>query len=67
MNMDAVTHGTEMTVTARSNFKAGEVKLDDQCICATRCRCILPADLQSANLNPLLEAFLPLRMGLPPN
>jgi translocation and assembly module TamB len=63
MNVDAVTHGAEMALTARSNFKAGEVKLDAEIHLRDRMPMRLTGDVQSANLSPLLEAFLPLRHG----
>jgi translocation and assembly module TamB len=63
MNVNAVTHGTEMTVTARSNFKAGEVKLDGQIRLRDQMPMHLSGEVQSANLSPLLEANLPLRHG----
>jgi translocation and assembly module TamB len=65
MNVDAVTHGAEMTLTARSNFKAAEVKVDGQIHLRGEMPMRLTADVQSANLNPLLEVFLPLRYGGP--
>jgi translocation and assembly module TamB len=65
MNVDAVTHGTEMTLTARSNFKAAEVKLDGQIHLRDQMPLRFTADVQSANLNPLIEAYLPLRHGGP--
>jgi len=63
LNVDAVTHGTEMMVTARSNFKAAEFKLDGHVHLRDQMPMVLTADLQSANLNPLLEAYFPLRRG----
>jgi translocation and assembly module TamB len=63
MNVDAVTHGAEMTLTARSNFKAADVKLDGEIHLRDQMPMRLTADVQSSNLNPLLEAFLPLRYG----
>ncbi len=63
MNVDAVTHGAEMTVTARSNFKNAGVNLDGQIHLRDQMPMHLSGDVQSANLNPLLEAYLPLRNG----
>ena len=63
MNIDAVTHGAEMTLTARSNFKAAEVKLDGRIHLRGQMPMQLTGDVQSANLSPLLEAYLPLRHG----
>ena len=65
MNVDAVTHGSEMTLTARSNFKAAEVKLDGQIHLRDQMPMHITGDVQSANLNPLLEAYLPLRYSGP--
>jgi translocation and assembly module TamB len=63
MNVDAVTHGSDMTLTARSNFKAADVRLDGEIHLRDQMPMHLTGDIQSANLNPLLEAFLPLRHG----
>jgi translocation and assembly module TamB len=63
LNVDAVTRGAEMVVTARSNFKAGEVKLDGQIYLRDQMPMHLSGNLQSPNLNPLLEAYLPLHHG----
>jgi translocation and assembly module TamB len=63
MNVDAVTHGAEMTLTARSNFKVAEVRLDGQIHLRDQMPTHLTADVQSANVNPLIEAFLPVRRG----
>jgi len=63
MNVNAVTHGTEMTLTARSDFKDGEVKLDGQIHLRDQMPMHLTGEVQSANLSPLLEAYLPLRHG----
>lgn len=60
MNVDAVTHGSEMTLTARSNFKAGEVRLDGQIYLRDQMPMHISGDVASANLNPLLESYLPL-------
>jgi translocation and assembly module TamB len=65
MNIEAVTHGSEMTLAARSNFKAAEVKLDGQIQLRDQLPMHVVAEVQSANLNPLLEAYLPLRNGGP--
>ncbi|MGA3126042.1 MAG: translocation/assembly module TamB domain-containing protein [Candidatus Korobacteraceae bacterium] len=61
LDVDAVTRGAEMTLTARSRFKAAEFKLDGQVHLRDQMPIRLTADLQSANLNPLIEAYLPLR------
>jgi len=63
MDVDAVTHGAEMTLTARSNFKAAEVKLAGEILLRGQMPMHLSADMESANLGPSLEAFLPLRHG----
>ncbi len=63
MNVDAVTHGSEMTLTARSNSKAAEVKLDAQIHLRDQMPMHITGELQSANLNPLLETYLPMRHG----
>jgi translocation and assembly module TamB len=63
MNVDAVTHGSEMTLTARSNFKSASVNLDGQVHLRDQLPMRLVADVQSANLNPLLESYLPLHNG----
>jgi translocation and assembly module TamB len=65
MNVDAVTRGSEMTLTARSNFKAAEVKMDGQIHLRDQMPMHLSGDVQSANLNPLLQVFLPLRCSGP--
>jgi translocation and assembly module TamB len=65
MNVDAVTHGEEMTLTARSNFKLAEVKLDGQIHLREQMPMHITGDVQSANLNPLLESYLPLRHSGP--
>lgn len=63
INVDAVTRGAEMTLTARSNFKAADVKLDGQIHLRDQMPMHLTAEVESANLNPLIEAYLPLRHG----
>jgi translocation and assembly module TamB len=62
MNLDAVTRGAEMTVTARSNFKDAEVNLDGQIHLRGQMPMHVSGDVRSANLN-LLESYLPLRHG----
>ncbi len=63
LNVDAVTHGSEMTLTARSSFKAAELRLDGQVHLRGQMPMRLTGELQSANLNPILEIFLPIRHG----
>lgn len=63
MNVDAVTHGSEMTLTARSNFKAAEVKLDGKIHLRDQMPMHLSGQVQSANVSPLLEAYLGVRHG----
>ncbi len=63
MNVDAITHGAEMKLTARSNFKAAEVKLDAQIHLRDQMPIHITGEVQSANLSPLLEAYLPIRHG----
>ncbi len=63
MDVDAVTHGAQMQVTARSNFKTAEVNLSGVIVLRGQMPMQLTVEVQSANLNPLLEAFLPLRHG----
>jgi translocation and assembly module TamB len=61
--VDAVTHGADMKLTARSNFAAADVKLDGQIHLRDQMPMHLTGDVQGTNLNPLFEAFLPLRHG----
>jgi translocation and assembly module TamB len=61
MNVDAVTHGSEMTLTARSNFKAAEVKLDGQIHLRDQMPMHITGDVLSSNLTPLLQAYLPMQ------
>jgi translocation and assembly module TamB len=63
LNVDAVTHGAELTLTARSNFKAAEVMLDGQVHLRDQMPMHFTSDVQSANLNPLFETLLPIRHG----
>jgi translocation and assembly module TamB len=63
MNIDAVTHGAEMLLTARSNSKAAEVRLDGQVYLRGQMPMHISGDLQSTNLNSVLEALLPLHHG----
>jgi translocation and assembly module TamB len=63
MDVDAVTHGSEMTLTARSHFKAAEVNIDAQIGLRNQMPLHLSADVQSANVSPLLEAYLGARRG----
>ena len=63
MDVDAVTHGAQMQVTARSNFKTAEVNLSGVIVLRGQMPMQLTVEVESANLNPLLEAFLPLRHG----
>ena len=65
LDIDAKTHGTELRLTARSQFKDTNVSLDGE----IRLRGDMPGHgvltLSSSNLNPLLAAFLPARMTGP--
>lgn len=63
LNVDAVTHGAEMLLTARSNFKAADVRIDGQVYLRGQMPLHLSGDVQSSNLSPLLQSFLPLRHG----
>ena len=63
MDVDAVTHGAQMQLTARSNFKTVAVNLSGEIQLRGQMPMQLTAEVESANLNPLLEAFLPLRHG----
>jgi len=62
-DVNAVTHGAEMLLTARSNFKAGDVRLDGQVYLRGQMPMHIAGDVQSSDLNPLIESFLPLRSG----
>jgi translocation and assembly module TamB len=61
MTVEAITHGSSMTVTVRSNFKAADVKLDGEVHLRDQMPMKFSGDVQSANVNPLLEMFSPLR------
>ncbi len=63
LSVDAVTHGSEMALTARSNLKAGEVRLDGQIYLRNQMPMHISGDVASANINPLLEAYLPPHYG----
>jgi translocation and assembly module TamB len=63
MSIEAATQGTEMTLTARSNFRNLDVKLDGHVHLRDQMPMQLSADVQSSNLTPLLESFLPVRHG----
>jgi translocation and assembly module TamB len=63
MNVDAVTHGAEMLLTARSNFKSADVHLDGQVYLRGEMPMHISGDAQSTNLNSVLDAFLPLHYG----
>jgi translocation and assembly module TamB len=63
MDVDAVTHGAEMTLTAHSNSKVAKVKLTGEVLLRGQMPMHLSADVESANLYPLLEAFVPLHHG----
>jgi translocation and assembly module TamB len=65
MDVEAVTHGAEMMLTARSILQSAEVKLDGQIQLRGEMPMRLSGDVQSANLNSLLDTYLPLRLAGP--
>jgi translocation and assembly module TamB len=60
-----VTHGAELTLTARSSSKSTETKLDGQIHLRGQMPMRLSGELQSTNLNSMLEAYLPLELTGP--
>jgi translocation and assembly module TamB len=65
LDIDAVTHGPAMKVTARSNFRDAELKLDGEIQLRGQMPLRLTADLQSTHLDSLLAPYLPLRLDQP--
>ena len=65
VNVEAVTHGAEMTVSARSDSSLGDFRVDGQVRLRDQMPMHFTADANSANLNPLLEALLPARYSAP--
>ncbi|PSH04011.1 MAG: hypothetical protein CXZ00_09370 [Acidobacteria bacterium] len=61
LNVDAVTRGSELMLTARSRFQTGEVKIDGQIHLRDQLPMRLVVDAQSADLRSLLAAYLPRR------
>ena len=66
-NVDVVgvTHGAELTLTARSNSQSTEAKLDGQIHLRGQMPMQLSGELQSTNLNAMLEAYLLLHLAGP--
>ena len=60
-----VTHGEELALTARSNSKSTEVKLDGQIHLRGQMPMHMSGELQSTNLNSMLEAYLRLHLAGP--
>ncbi len=65
MELDAVTHGPAMKVTARSNFRDADLKLDGEIQLRGQMPVRLTADLQSTHLDSLLASYLPVRLDQP--
>jgi translocation and assembly module TamB len=65
LDVEAVTHGAEMTLTAHSNFNRTEAKLEGQIHLRGQMPMRVSGDLQSANLNSMLNAYLPLQLAGP--
>jgi translocation and assembly module TamB len=65
MDVVGVTHGAELTLTARSDSKSSEVKLDGQIHLRGQMPMRISGELQSSNLNSMLEAYLPLQLAGP--
>ena len=65
MDVDAVTHGPAMKVTARSNFRDADLKLDGEIQLRGQMPLRLTADLQSSHLDSLFAAYLPVRLDQP--
>jgi len=65
LNVEAVTHGAEMAVTARSDSRLGDFRVDGQIHLRGQMPMHFTADAASSNLNPLLEALLPARYSAP--
>ncbi len=60
-----VTHGEELALTARSSSKSTEVKLDGQIHLRGQMPMRMSGELQSTNLNSMLEAYLRLHLAGP--
>jgi translocation and assembly module TamB len=60
-----VTHGAELTLTARSSSKSAEVKLDGVIHLRGQMPMQMSGELQSTNLNSMLNAYLPLQLAGP--
>ncbi|MDR3764588.1 MAG: translocation/assembly module TamB domain-containing protein [Acidobacteriota bacterium] len=65
MNIVAVTHGAQMTLTARSEFRGAEVKLDGQVYLRDEMPLKISGDITSSNLNPWLQTVVPVKLGAP--
>ena len=65
MDVEAVTHGSEMTLTARSSFRTGEARLDGQIHLRGAMPMHLTGELHSTDLNSTLNAYLPVRLSGP--
>jgi translocation and assembly module TamB len=65
LNVDAVTRGSSLQLTARSNFQNANVALDGEILMRGEMPGRAVLTISSGNLNPLLAAFLPARMTGP--
>ena len=65
MDVEAVTHGPAMKLTAHSNFKNADLKLDGEIQLRGTMPVRLSADLNSTHLNSLLAAYVPVRLDDP--
>ncbi len=65
LNVEAVTHGSEMVVAVRSDTRLGDFRADGQIHLRDQMPMHFTADAISSNLNPLLEALLPARYSAP--
>ena len=65
MDVEAVTHGAAMKLTARSNFKNADLKVDGEIQLRGPMPMRLSADLHSNHLNSLLAAYVPVRLDDP--
>jgi translocation and assembly module TamB len=65
VNVQAETHGEDMKLTARSDFKSAEVKLDGEIHLRGQMPVHLTGDLHSTELNSLITGYLPVRLTGP--
>jgi hypothetical protein len=65
MDVEAVTHGSEMTVSSRSNLPDTQMSLEGEVHLRDELPMRLSADFESTELNALLNEYLSLRLTGP--